>query len=97
MTKILEKQEFKFKSPINRETSYGSQRLADDVESVITVQVGGDGSGWFDWDIDALDENVGGMLEFDEDNLTGYDGVFELPVELLDFLESKGYNVEEVR
>ena len=86
-----------FISVINLENSFGSVELADNAESTIEVESRADGTGWFEWDIDELSEVESGYLEFEGNKLVGYDGVFSLPVQLLDFLDSKGFNTEEVR
>ena len=92
MTKEF-KGKFTFNSPINRETSYGSTPLADNVESEMEVVVNSDGKGWFDWYIEELDEYEEGGLWFEKNELTDYDGVFSLPEQLITFLEEQGYNM----
>ena len=44
-----------------------------------------------------LGDNCGGGLWFDDNELVDYDGVYYLPDEVLDVLESVGINIEEVR
>lgn len=88
--------ELKFRSPINSETSYGQTRLADDVESVLDIHISDDGIGYVEWEIEALNtgETIG--LWFDDDELIDYDGVFELPSELVVYLREQGYNMDYV-
>lgn len=93
MTKEF-KGRFTFFSPINKETSYGSTPLADNVESVMEINISKTGEGYVEWDIEALDENVGIGLTFEENELTDYDGVFSLPEQLITFLEKEGYSME---
>jgi len=83
-----------FRSPINRETSYGQTNLAKDVESEIEVVIPSNGIGSFEWTIDKLGEYEVGGLWFEENELTDYDGVFELPKELIEYLEKQGYDME---
>lgn len=83
-----------FNSPINKETSFGSTPLADDVQSIIDVTINKNGTGYCEWNIEALDEyeNIG--LWFEENTLTDYDGVFELPKQLIEYLEDQEYDME---
>jgi len=92
MTKEF-KGKFTFFSPINKETSYGSTPLADDVESEIEVIIDKDGTGNFEWNIEKLDEYEVGELWFEENTLTDYDGFFELPEQLIIYLEQQGYDM----
>lgn len=95
MTKEF-KGEIKFRSPINKENSFGAWNLAKDTESVISVNIPADGRGCFQWEVEELDEYEEGELNFEGNTLIDYDGVFELPQQLLDFLEANGYNIDEI-
>lgn len=48
-----------------------------------------------EWDVPKLEttEHIG--LEFWDDEVQGYDGVFELPLQAIQFLERVGYKVSE--
>lgn len=83
-----------FNSPINKETSFGSTNLSEDVESVIEVTINETGDGYFEWEIEELGEYETGGLWFEDNILTDYDGVFELPKQLIEYLENKGYDME---
>ncbi len=48
--------------------------------------------GYFEHDL--LGEDHGGGLWFENKSLTDYDGVYDLPKEIVDFLIEKGYNCE---
>jgi hypothetical protein len=95
MTKTF-KGQVKFRSPINKENSFGSWNLSEDTESIIDVEVRANGYGWFEWVVEELDEYEEGSLTFEGDVLTDYDGVFELPEQLLTYLQENGYNVDEM-
>lgn len=82
-----------FRSPINRETTYGQTNLAEDVESEIEVVIPRYGIGSFEWTVGELGEYEVGGLIFEENVLTDYDGVFELPKELIEYLEKEGYDM----
>jgi hypothetical protein len=88
-----------FNSPINREYPCvpTMDRFIDDTRSTIEVVTNSDGTGWFEWDIEELELTEGGELEFEGNRLVGYDGLFELPVQLMDFLDSKGFITEDCR
>lgn len=84
-----------FTSPINRDNSFTSVRIADDAASTIEVEVREDGTGWFEWDIASLEETYSGALEFEGNMLTGYDGLFELPKQLTDYLKANGFKMDQ--
>jgi hypothetical protein len=62
-------------------------------EMDITIE---NGHGFVEWDIPELEitECIG--LWFDGNKLTDYDGVFELPEELIRFLKDKGFDLEDI-
>jgi hypothetical protein len=88
--------EFIFKSPINKENSFGAWNLAEETESTISVNIPEDGRGCFTWDVPELDEYEEGELNFEGNTLVDYDGVFELPQQLIDYLNANGYNTDEI-
>lgn len=88
---------FKFRSPINSENSFGSTNLANDVESEITVNIDREtGKGGVEWNVDELEITTGGGLWFEGNELVDYDGVFELPAPLIEFLKNEGFNMDYV-
>jgi len=94
-------EQFKVVEGLILENSFGVVKSEDDV--VINVTIGyksKDNYGWFE----IYDENTGGDdwyaeggLWFGGLELTDYDGVFALPSFVLDYLEKKGFDVEEMR
>ncbi|WP_298845627.1 hypothetical protein [uncultured Clostridium sp.] len=86
--------EITFTSVINSETSYGQTELSSSSESVITVGIRSNGEGWFEWNVDDLEITEEGGLSFEDKELVDYDGVFELPKQLCDFLSKHGYNMD---
>ena len=84
-----------FRSPINVDNGYTNRRIAKDVESIIDVEIGENGEGWYDWQIEQLDMGETGVLLFDGDMLTDYDGLFSLPKQLTDYLKENGYTMAE--
>jgi hypothetical protein len=92
---------FKVVKGLIRETSYGVVDKEKDI--AINVSVGyraKDNYGWFEF----YDEKSGGDQWYAEGGLwfgglelTDYDGVFSLPSFIADFLEKKGFDVEDMR
>jgi hypothetical protein len=91
-----------FKSPINREGSWGSQQLAKRAKSIMALYFYKDQHGFIEWEVPALDivEHIGLVFEFDaagKRTLTDYDGVFTLPDQAMDLLEKHGVDCAEMR
>lgn len=88
---------FTFESPINLETSFNVTPISDNAKSEIEVTINSDGKGYFDWEVESEDINESGGLWFEENELVDYDGVFELPAQLIEYLEKQGYNMDYVK
>jgi hypothetical protein len=86
--------QIEFESPINRETSFGETNLSKNAKSIITVKIQHNGTGFFEWEIAELDEYVEGGLWFENRELVDYDGVFDLPKQLVDYLQKNGYDMD---
>jgi hypothetical protein len=94
-------EDFKVVDGLIRQTSYGVVDKEKDV--VINVSVGyraEDDYGWFEF----YDEKSGGDkwyaeggLWFNGLELVDYDGVFDLSSFIADFLEKKGFDVDDMR
>ena len=92
------KENFKVVENVTMETSAGLRhRLKRTLDYTVCVE---HGRGWFEM----YDEETGGedlyaegCLIFNDKELVDYDGVFELPDEILDKLEEHGYEVDEIR
>lgn len=92
----------RFKSNINVESSYSSVSVGACNSTIEISVVEGDlenGQLFAEWIVESptfeSHEEIGMWTENGE--LMGYDGVFELPVQILDCLESKGIDVSEMR
>lgn len=59
----------------------------------MTININPEGKGYVLWEIDELEIEEGIDLWFQGNELTDYDGVFELPAELVIFLSQQGYNM----
>jgi hypothetical protein len=94
-TKVF-KGQLKFNSPINIERSLTPvlENISVNTESIIDVSINEDGKGFFEWSIEELDEYETGGLWFEGNELIDFDGVFELPSQLIEFLEEKKYNMD---
>ncbi|MEI8047036.1 MAG: hypothetical protein WCI92_06635 [Bacteroidota bacterium] len=82
-----------FTSPINRENSFGQVSLSKNTKSQMTININHEGKGYVLWEIDDLEIEEGIGLWFQGNELTDYDGVFELPSELIKFLSAQGFNM----
>jgi hypothetical protein len=84
---------FEFSSPINWENSFGQVALSKNSKSTMTINIKSEGTGYVLWEIDDLEIEEGIGLRFQGNELTDYDGVFELPTELIKFLSDQGFNM----
>jgi len=85
---------FEFFSPINSETSFSEVNLSENTKSEMDITINEDGTGFVEWEVEELDMGEGIGLWFEGNELTDYDGVFELPEQLINFLIEKGYNMD---
>jgi hypothetical protein len=89
-----------FRSVLNMENSFTSWRIADDAKSEITFEVDNNRQhAWYEWicDVDGDDEDSwDGVLEYEGMKIEGYDGLFELPQQLILLLDLAGFNTDEV-
>jgi hypothetical protein len=93
------KSEFKVVQHVAMETSMGlvTERVKRTMDYTVCV----DGThGWFEM----YDEETGGrdfyaegQLIFEGNTLVDYDGIFELPEDILDKLDEAGYDVNDMR
>ena len=95
------KETFEAIKGLSLETSYGRIRSEKDV--VIEITIGYDAEreyGYFEfYDVKTGGDKwyAEGGLWFDNEELTDYDGVFELPPFVWEKLEEKGFNVDYVK
>lgn len=83
----------RFKSNINLENSFSSRSVG---RRQSEMELHRNGIEWIVDGVDELGAEIG--LEFGgEKKITGYDGVFEIPEEVCDWLEFLGYDCSEVR
>lgn len=90
---------FEFDSPLSLDTLYSEHKLSDSTRCIITINKN-PGSFYAEFENRefSIYEEIG--LETDECNetiITGYDGVFELPPQLIEKLEELGFNCDEVK
>lgn len=89
-----------FTAPLGIDDGYRNHAIADAATHTFTL-TGEKGDDYLcvEWDVETKDaeyyEVIG--LWFNNGTLVDYDGVFELPVQLLDWLTELGYNTEEMR
>ncbi|MCC6887757.1 MAG: hypothetical protein IT536_04405 [Hyphomicrobiales bacterium] len=91
-----------FMSPINQEGSWGERNLARRTKSTMDLYFYADNTGFIEWDIPKLGmtEHIGLVFEITPDGkrvLVDYDGVFSLPDQAMDLLETHGVDCTEMR
>lgn len=91
-------QTFAVKQYVCYDYSYGSTE-PEEVEMQYTIGVHEDKTyGWFEmYDNGDKGYYAEGGLWFTNNKLVDYDGVFSLPTEILDNLESRGFDVKDMR
>lgn len=93
---------YKFKSPINLDSSFGCRPVAKRAASEMRLFFFRDGTGAIEWDVPHYDlhEFIGLTFEYDvggKRTLTEYDGVFTIPDQAMDLLEKHGVDCAEMR
>lgn len=85
-----------FKSNINIDNGFTNKSLGEHL-STMEMFLHEDGKhGLIEWDIPSIEETEHIGVWFDDDNvLTDYDGVFDLPLQAIILLEHLGYTVPE--
>lgn len=90
------KYEFKAIESLSLENSFGTIKEQENIELSVTIGIDGE-TGWFEiYDTDTGgDEWYGeGGLWFEGKHLTDYDGVFSLPICIVNKLKELGYDTE---
>lgn len=96
----MEKQEtFQAVESLQLENSYAVLKSEENVTLEVTVGIKDPEYGWFEvYDLKSggNDWYAEGSLQIEDNMITGYDGVFELPTPVIDKLREWGYDVSEV-
>lgn len=93
------KETFQATQFLTLENSFGVLKSEDDVVLEVTVGINSDDYGWFElYDVYGSGDNwyAEGSLQIEGKAITGYDGVFSLPIPVIDKLREWGYDVSEV-
>jgi hypothetical protein len=93
----MKQETFIVKQSLSLENSFGVLKRQRDVEIEVTVGIKADDYGWFeisDVENGGEDWYAEGGLWFEGKTLTDYDGVFSLPIPVIDKLREWGYEVE---
>lgn len=93
---------YKFKSPINLDSSFGCRPVAKRAASEMRLFFFKDGTGAIEWDVPRYDlhEFIGLTFEYGIDGkrtLSEYDGIFAIPSQAMDLLEKHGVDCAEMR
>lgn len=90
---------FKAYESLSLENSFMVVKEKENIELNVTIGIHDDESGWFE----LYDEESGGDewyaeggLELDGLSVTGYDGVFALPVCIINKLQEMGFDTTEI-
>ena len=95
MSNLIEIGSYTFTSPVNRETSYGSNHLGV-YESTMTLYSWSPTSYTIEWDIPKLEETYQiGVRTDTSATLIDYDGDFELPAAAKTLLQRHGIKVPD--
>ena len=85
---------------LSLENSFGTihEQGQTDTSYTIGIELDEDGivRGWFEIDGGNDDYYAEGCLEFDDNNLIGYDGIFELPSIVISKIKTLGIDCSEV-
>ena len=91
--------EFIATESLSLENSFGTIKEQQDIELQVTIGINSTDYGWFEiYDSETSGEDwyAEGSLELDGMAVMGYDGVFALPVCILNKLKEMGYDISEV-
>ncbi len=93
------KESFQAVQSLQLENSFGVIKSEDNITLEVTVGIKSEDYGWFEvYDIESGGEEwyAEGGIWFDNKTVTDYDGVFSLPVPVIEKLREWGYNCDEV-
>ena len=91
--------EFEATESLSMENSFMVLKEEEDIKLHVTVGLRDTELGWFeiyDLKTEGNEWHAAGGLWFDGKKVTGYDGVFALPLCVIDKLKELGYNTSEV-
>mgnify|MGYP003344977479 CR=1 FL=1 len=91
--------EFETTESLSLETSFSTLKKENNIKLHVTIGINDEENGWFElYDIETGGDEwyAEGCLRFEDKELIDYDGVFSLPVCILDELKALGYNVENM-
>jgi hypothetical protein len=85
-----------FEAPLGHDDGYRNSVLADSAIHEMELFLSEDRTtGTIEWCVQDYVTHIG--VWFDGDELSDYDGVYEIPAQALDLLEMAGFNVDEYR
>ncbi len=96
---MIRKETFQATQFLTLENSFGVLKEEDGVLLDVTVGINSDDYGWFElYDVESGGDDwyAEGSLQIEDKAITGYDGVFSLPIPVIDKLREWGYDVSEV-
>lgn len=90
---------FKAVESLSYENSFGTIKAENNITLNVTIGINNDNYGWFEiYDIESGGDEwyAEGGLWIEDKTITGYDGVFALPLCIIDKLKELGYDTQEV-
>ena len=93
---MLSINKMEFTSNVNRDNGLTNSSIGELTYSMELFTDTDNGDYFIEWDLPLIEETLTIGLCFDEgNNLTDYDGVFELPIQAVTLLRKSGFHVSE--
>lgn len=95
----LKQETFQLVEALSLENSFGTIKEEDNITLEVTVGINSDDYGWFElYDVETGGDEwyAEGGLQIDNNAVTGYDGVFSLPIAVINKLKEWGYGTSGV-
>ena len=84
-----------FNAPLSRETIFSYELIHENIEHNLMFTITDPDEGYVTWEVDGeVVAEIG--LWFNGKSVVDYDGVFELPKQLIEWLQSMGYTTEDL-
>jgi len=96
---MKQQHEFTATESLSMENSFATLKAENNIKLHVTVGINNPEYGWFEiYDLETGGEewHAEGGIWFDGEQVTGYDGVFALPLCVIDKLKELGYDTSEV-
>ncbi len=93
---MLSINKMEFTSNVNRDNGLTNSSIGELTYSMELFKKDDGDCFFIEWDLPSIEETLTISLRFDEgNNLTDYDGVFELPIQAVTLLRKSGFHVSK--